>query len=1217
MSRIIAVMIFILGFTCQSIASTNLLQNPDFESGSFNGWQIEGTATSGVAQSGTPLPQAYFQPVQVIAHSGNYAAFNLTANFKRIGSIFSQEIDVLPDTNYEVGFGVLHGHPSQQVKIYPQIMVDGKPIGSLTITGGKGYGTSTADFQQIKGEFVTTHEQQRVRISFVSSAGGLALTGMSYDDFFVICSKAMINISPTSSISGTPVCLSGWNFQPGEQVILKPPGTNTNITANENGAFCTTLFTIPPTSSGTLTVTATGASSGRIALMQFNIIPRGDYGDAPNSTIYPMNTGYFCKPDDFTSPDFLTYQASFPIIFHRIAGEECLGKGVSLEAGVDDAVYDEDGVPNIESYKGRANQDSDDGLVLPVDLIPGAGNTVQFVVSVLPDAPNVSRYINILFDWNQDGKWSVDEWAVSNQVINIMPGESRVIASTPFVAGTNTGGCWMRLVLTREPVTTAVWDGGSPSGGGSSSGRGSPSGNEGFEYGESEDYLINIAAKCDLWIRCSAPKQSQLGQVITYRLEYGNQGQALVSNALIAMNIPQGLTYLNDTKGAMIDGNMLIDKLYPGQQGLFEISLRVEPWGGSISDIGKDSTIAATFFISCDTIDIEPTNNRAVCSTTIISTVGNGVLSGRILNAMDSMPIPGALVKTMQYESSMLSGMTMTNAAGEYTLTGLSAGTYTVSAELEGYTTRCYQGIVVINADGKASGVDILLMPMLDVGVIAFVGVDRINRMDRIIEDEGIYVINRVIGVLPPCLLTHGSAPSISPDGERIVFVRKGNVWVINTNGKDERQLTSSGYAGSPSFSPDGKQIVFCNENTICTINIDGTGYRQLVQAKASYPAFSPDGSQIVFSMNGDVYLMDTNGQEWHKLTNTPEIEYASTFSPDGTRVMFTRCNDLGATGIWTMNRNGGQAQMIADNSFDGRFSPDGRQVVFVSASRGSGERLLYVVNRDGGQWKKIATDASIAAYPSWGCSPVPIMLHVWPGDTNNDGMVNERDVFPIAVWWDKTGAARNGTLRWQTQSAIPWDDVAATYADANGDGKVNVFDVLPIAMNWGKNHTVTGSEHAPGLCPENIDHARYIEMYKAMDAMLNNISQSDAAGMPDLKCALHGFIEEASPSGILPEEIGAAALLQNYPNPFNPECWIPFELSEKVNVVIRIYNISGQLVRTLNIGEKEMGVYTTQSRAAYWNGKSEDGEEISSGVYFYQMRAGNRVMTKRAVVLK
>jgi len=93
--------------------------------------------------------------------------------------------------------------------------------------------------------------------------------------------------------------------------------------------------------------------------------------------------------------------------------------------------------------------------------------------------------------------------------------------------------------------------------------------------------------------------------------------------------------------------------------------------------------------------------------------------------------------------------------------------------------------------------------------------------------------------------------------------------------------------------------------------------------------------------------------------------------------------------------------------------------------------------------------------------------------------------------------------------------------------------------------------------------------------------------------------------------------LLQNYPNPFNPECWIPYELAEPGHVVIRIYNISGELIRTLDLGVKGAGTYTTRSRAAYWDGKNEAGEEVASGVYFYQLQVGDKVMTKRAVVCK
>ena len=81
-------------------------------------------------------------------------------------------------------------------------------------------------------------------------------------------------------------------------------------------------------------------------------------------------------------------------------------------------------------------------------------------------------------------------------------------------------------------------------------------------------------------------------------------------------------------------------------------------------------------------------------------------------------------------------------------------------------------------------------------------------------------------------------------------------------------------------------------------------------------------------------------------------------------------------------------------------------------------------------------------------------------------------------------------------------------------------------------------------------------------------------------------------------------ALHPNYPNPFNPETWIPFQLAEKAEIKIEVYNIHGQQIRILKLGEKKPGLYLTQAQAAYWDGKNEGGEKVSSGVYFYRLIA-------------
>jgi parallel beta-helix repeat protein len=95
------------------------------------------------------------------------------------------------------------------------------------------------------------------------------------------------------------------------------------------------------------------------------------------------------------------------------------------------------------------------------------------------------------------------------------------------------------------------------------------------------------------------------------------------------------------------------------------------------------------------------------------------------------------------------------------------------------------------------------------------------------------------------------------------------------------------------------------------------------------------------------------------------------------------------------------------------------------------------------------------------------------------------------------------------------------------------------------------------------------------------------------------------------------SALLQNYPNPFNPETWIPYQLHESSEVVIRIYNVSGELVREFSLGYKSAGIYTNQDRSAYWDGRNEAGERVSSGVYFYNIQAGNYNAIMKMVISK
>lgn len=89
-------------------------------------------------------------------------------------------------------------------------------------------------------------------------------------------------------------------------------------------------------------------------------------------------------------------------------------------------------------------------------------------------------------------------------------------------------------------------------------------------------------------------------------------------------------------------------------------------------------------------------------------------------------------------------------------------------------------------------------------------------------------------------------------------------------------------------------------------------------------------------------------------------------------------------------------------------------------------------------------------------------------------------------------------------------------------------------------------------------------------------------------------------------------ALHQNYPNPFNPTTRIEYDIPEISNVQITVYNVMGQKVRTLVNTEHSPGYHSV-----LWNGTNEFGSPVSSGMYFYQIKANNFNKVKKLVLMK
>lgn len=88
--------------------------------------------------------------------------------------------------------------------------------------------------------------------------------------------------------------------------------------------------------------------------------------------------------------------------------------------------------------------------------------------------------------------------------------------------------------------------------------------------------------------------------------------------------------------------------------------------------------------------------------------------------------------------------------------------------------------------------------------------------------------------------------------------------------------------------------------------------------------------------------------------------------------------------------------------------------------------------------------------------------------------------------------------------------------------------------------------------------------------------------------------------------------LIQNYPNPFNPETEIRFRLPKASSVVVRIYNLFGQEIRTLVNKTYPAGLHSV-----HWDGRDNFGKAVASGVYFYQLQAGSFTQVKKMNLLR
>ena len=210
-------------------------------------------------------------------------------------------------------------------------------------------------------------------------------------------------------------------------------------------------------------------------------------------------------------------------------------------------------------------------------------------------------------------------------------------------------------------------------------------------------------------------------------------------------------------------------------------------------------------------------------------------------------------------------------------------------------------------------------------------------------------------------------------------------------------------------------------------------------------------------------------------------------------------------------------------------------------------------------------------------------------GDVNQDGTVNILDMVLVG----------------QNLGQKPPSDPRV---DVNKDGQVNILDLILVAEQLGKN-VAAGPSQMNIVKPAAFSPEDLIMVQRALDELEAVPEKSHSVEIAIQ--FLHAWLANAN------QNVTETKLLPNYPNPFNPETWIPYQLAKAGDVAVKIYDISGRLVRTISVGFKPTGYYLTRERAVYWDGRNEVGEPISSGVYFIRFVAGDFAATQQVVIVK
>ena len=436
------------------------------------------------------------------------------------------------------------------------------------------------------------------------------------------------------------------------------------------------------------------------------------------------------------------------------------------------------------------------------------------------------------------------------------------------------------------------------------------------------------------------------------------------------------------------------------------------------------------------------------------------------------------------------------------------------------------------------------------------------------------------------------NALNIAVGGGKVYWTEKtgdtGTINSANLNGSDVTELTSI-LAVPMGIAVDtaGSKLYWTNSRgRIQSANLDGSGITNVIPGGLESPMdlALAGGNGYWTQGNGSVRVGNLTSRVTRDIstgTDTP-----GSIVIGGSKVYWTEMTGDSSGTINSANLSGtGATQLASILAVPMGIAVDtARSKLYWTNSRGrvqsanlDGSGITNVVDGLGSPGDMVLSN-SIAAPAA---TPTPTTTT--PGsnyDVDGSGTVDNVDLFLVAL-----AVGTNNTKY-----------------DVNGDGTVDGEDIAAVRENRDE-----GAAAAPMVIGVKLTADQMDRIQEQIDVLVTTNDRSPAA-MRTL-IYLQQLLVTARPE--------KTQLLANYPNPFNPETWIPYELATDTHVRLMIYNTQGVVIRTLQFGHQSAGYYVGRDRAAYWDGRNALGEQVASGLYFYQLETDAMSLMRKMVILK